>query len=217
MVSRHLKDLLIARCSMGLDEYANHGIGETINCPNGGQLIYRDNGAKVLAVAHLDYVGWTNPHFTRKGRRINAMQLDDRLGAWVILDLLFSLGLDTDEYDILLCDMEEVGDSTAQFFKPKKQYNWVFEFDRRGTDFVSYQYSDTDLPSLYSGVTKSSEGCGAFSDISYLGHLEAAAINIGVGYHNAHTHYCYADLEDTLRQAANFVEFFKLFKDDHFA
>ena len=141
MVSRHLKDLLVARCAMGLEEYANCGIGDTINCPNGGQLIYRDNGAKVLAVAHLDYVGWTHPYFTRHGRRINAMQLNDRLGAWVILDLLHDLGLDPDKYDILLCDMEEVGDSTAQFFKPKKQYNWIFEFDRAGTDFVSCRRS----------------------------------------------------------------------------
>ena len=76
-----------------------------------GPLIYQDNGADILAVAHLDYVKFNPSPKYRKNKILKTPQLDDRLGAHVILNVLPNLGVKT---DILLCDSEEIGQSTCQ-------------------------------------------------------------------------------------------------------
>lgn len=179
--------------------------GDRIDNPN-GHLYFRDNGAKVLAVAHLDYVLWSKP--TQKGNTIYCPQLDDRLGAWVIMHLLPSMGV---EVDILLTDLEEKGLSTGEWFEPPKHYNWMFQFDRRGTDVVTYQYGREKL--LRKNGFK--VGFGAFSDISSMEHLGCAGFNFGVGYYEQHTKGCHAKLSDTARMAAAFVRFFQKYENRH--
>jgi hypothetical protein len=135
---------------------------------------FKDNGADVLAVAHLDTV---QPHHNRPAQIIDTADgmvvysgaLDDRLGAYVILELLPALGI---EYDWLLTTGEEMGMSTASYFNPPagKDYNWMIEFDRGGTDVVMYQYEDKESLKL---IRRSGAqiGDGIFSDICYLEHL----------------------------------------------
>ena len=124
----------------------------------------------------------------------------------MLLDLLPSLGITG--YDVLLCDSEEIGCSTAQFLPQTDQYNWLFEFDRAGTDVVTYQYGgdewDDTLASYGFDVAH-----GAFSDISYLEHLGRKAVNVGVGYHRQHTKKCHADLRFTVANAMRFAEFYR--------
>lgn len=182
--------------------------------------IYKDNGSDILAVAHLDYVVHQQPTF--KDGVVRCGQLDDRLGAWVILELLPTLGITT---DILLTTNEEVGASTAHDFAydwehtedmefHKKQYNWLFEFDRRGTDIVMYDYETPELKTTM-GNAGFKVGKGSFSDVCALEVLGCKAFNIGVGYHQEHTQNCYANLEDTFNQVAKFMGFYKEYKDTH--
>ncbi len=170
---------------------------------------FRDNGSSVLAVAHLDTVvpqpGRT-PRFTdtRWGPLITSGALDDRLGAYVILHLLPALGV---THDWLLTTGEESCASTARSFKPGKDYDWVIEFDRMGTDVVMYQYEDRDSRKLVE-ASGASLGSGSFSDIAALEHLGVKAFNWGVGYQgNYHSEKGYAYLNNTFSMVSKYLEF----------
>src|SRR5688500_911556 len=111
------------------------GLGEVVDTRD-GIYIYKDKGCKVLGVAHLDTVLNMN-HFHKIDVNgdpivINA-QLDDRLGAYALIHLLPSLGI---QFDLLLTEGEESGRSTAAHFKASHEYNWMFSFDRHGDDVV---------------------------------------------------------------------------------
>lgn len=170
---------------------------------------FRDNGSSVLAVAHLDTVvqpGRRAPHFrgSRNDPYIRSGALDDRLGAYVILDLLPRLGVTC---DWLLTTGEESGQSTAEHFKPAKDYDWAIEFDRMGTDVVMYQYEDRASRALVE-ASGAKMGHGSFSDIAYLEHLGVKAFNWGVGYRgNYHSEAGYAYLNDTFASVARYLRF----------
>src|SRR3990172_2837926 len=76
-----------------------------------GRHIYIDRGSPVLAIAHLDTVqSLTHFQTIRMGKRVHLFnaQLDDRLGAYIIVDYLPTLGIET---DVLLTEGEESGRS----------------------------------------------------------------------------------------------------------
>lgn len=171
---------------------------------------FRDNGSRVLAVAHLDTVVGPKkrePHFyaTQSGPALRSGALDDRLGAYVILRLLPKLGL---AHDWLLTVGEESCSSTAQFFNPAgKDYDWVIEFDRAGTDVVMYQFEDETSRQLVK-ASGAPVGVGSFSDIACLEHLGVKAFNWGVGYRgNYHSANGYAYLTDTFAMVAKYMRF----------
>ena len=197
---RRYRDRVNWHCRAGFNKY--RALGECTDTAD-GPLIHIDNGGQILAVAHLDAVGFGKP--TWKGDRVQCMQLDDRLGVWVLLDLLPSLGCVP--FDILLTDSEEVGRSTAQYLDAEiaSRYNWMFEFDRAGSDCVMYDYEDeetTTLAEQYGWAV----GYGSFTDICSLEHAGIKGFNFGTGYHNQHTHQCYADLSETIASAKRFVD-----------
>lgn len=169
---------------------------------------FRDNGSHVLAVAHLDTVSSPDGRRcnfvdTESGLVVYSRALDDRLGAYVILDMLPRLGINV---DLLLTVGEESGQSTAAFFEPSKEYDWIIEFDRGGTDVVGYQYEDED----WREVVKASGarvGDGIFSDICYLDHLNVKAFNWGVGYRDYHSARSHAFIEDTFEMVSHFMNF----------
>ena len=74
------------------------------------------------------------------------------------------------------------------------------EFDRAGTDVVFYQYEE------FAQYWRIREGVGSYSDIADL-ELGVCCANLGIGYHNQHTRFCYADLEDTKKQLRRFAKF----------
>lgn len=169
---------------------------------------FRDAGSRVLAVAHLDTVA--SPHArsctfvdTAAGQVVYSRALDDRLGAYVVLDLLPALGV---ECDALLTVGEESCQSTAAFFTPDKDYDWIIEFDRGGTDVVLYQYEDADTVELVEACG-ADVGQGSFSDIAELEHLGVKAFNWGVGYRDYHTARSHAYLEDTFTMVGQFLDF----------
>ena len=170
---------------------------------------YRDNSSSVLAVAHLDTVVRENrraPRFgsAKGGPVIVSGALDDRLGAYAILRLLPSLGVTT---DWLFTVGEESGQSTAEQFKSGKDYDWVIEFDRMGTDVVMYQYEDEPSRDAVE-ASGAAMGQGSFSDIAYLEHLGVKAFNWGIGYRgDYHSEKGYAYLGDTFGMVAKYLRF----------
>lgn len=191
--------------------------GPIIESDNGQRHIFVDNGADILAVAHLDTVN-DSKHFIRVeglGEHqwtVFSTRCDDRLGAYLLIDVLPQFGL---HYDILFCDDEEKGKSSARNFVTEKQYKWVFEIDRRMDDVVTYGYSSTDWDNhlkKYFDV-----GRGSVSDISYLEHLGCKAFNVGAGYENEHdgTFACFHPII-TASQAGKLVQFYYDNRFEHF-
>jgi len=113
--------------------------------------------------------------------------------------------------DVLLTDDEEIGRSTASEFMPSKQYNWMFQFDRRGQDAVHYEYNAM-APHIKRHFTL---GRGSFSDICWLDHIGCSGLNIGTGYYNEHTRNSYADLRHTAAQIQRFQNMWNELKDQH--
>ncbi len=210
-------DVMKQVCLAPSEEFTKLKGAKVIPTPTNGLLIHIDNGSNVLAVAHLDSVVTKAKHFykiTILGETFvfNA-QLDDRLGVYTILSLLPSLGIKT---DILLTDDEEIGKSTAQYFKPEKQYNWIVEFDRTGTDLVHYQYDGKFIRKRWdkAGFKKITHGLN--TDICYMEGLGCKAFNIGVGYYDYHSAWAKVDITEYLEQIEKFQLFYVMYKDLHF-
>ena len=175
-------------------------------------LYYKDNNSKILGVAHLDSCQKFTDYqkiVIAKNELIFSQTLDDRLGVWTLLEILPSFNI---KFDILLTSGEEIGQSTATEFETQKKYNWIFSFDRTGTDVVLYQYETQKLVELlekYNFVT----GFGSFSDISYLEHLRCKAFNFGTCYYNYHSKLAYANLTELRVQIKKFLKFYHNLKN----
>ena len=195
------------RCNMSIEDYANEPGFEKMATPD-GVYYFKGSGSPILAVAHLDTVcGQKSFSVTdHKGeQRVYSPRLDDRLGAYIILDLLPSLGI---KYDILLTEGEEVGNSTAQHFNfDGEPYNWMFSFDRAGDDVVTYDYESNDWLDVLE-ASGARLGIGMFSDICFLTHLQISGVNFGCGYHSYHSPKAYAIVSQTLAQVELFQRFY---------
>jgi len=184
--------------------------GTVTTFKNGQRYALKSTGAKVLAVAHCDYRDCGSDHFFAHKGRVWSSRLDDRLGVYVLLDVLPKLGI---EFDVLLTDDEERGASTAQYFIPEKHdYNWMFQFDRHGTDAVCYEY--VKLERYLADYFKI--GMGSFSDISFLEHLGICGVNVGTAYYDEHSLGSYANLRELEAQVKRFVSFYAEYSDQHF-
>lgn len=209
------RDALVRICTMAERNFPNRfGLDKVrVNqAPPAHWYAFRDNNSRVLAVAHLDTVVSPKKRNTRfigtgRGELVLSGALDDRLGAYIILDLLPRLGV---QYDILLTTGEEMGMSTASYFESDKQYDWIIEFDRGGTDMVMYQFEDDKMTERVESVGMN-VGIGSFSDIAYLSHLGAKAMNWGVGYQDYHSPRGHAYLDDMFWTVSRFLQFHELF------
>lgn len=174
---------------------------------------FKDRGADILAVAHLDSVQpFTHVKFLklRNQTRVYCPTLDDRLGAYMIIHELADL-----PYDILLTTNEEKCMSTAAQFIPPRQYNWMFEFDRGGFDVVMYNYGSIEMEKLLE-AENFEVGFGSYTDICELYNLNCKGFNFGVGYYDYHSRNAYANLTGLAIQAKKFRSFFEKHKDTHF-
>lgn len=193
-----------------LPNFKTYGEGEN-------RFAFQNNHTRILAVAHLDSVQKMR-HFARittDGERwVMSPSLDDRLGVYIIMFLLKELGL---KYDILLTDNEESGKSTAQYFKTRKKYNWMFEFDRDGKDAVVYDFWETDFNKLIEETTGFSVSRGSNSDIAYLYELGCKGINFSTGLvkSEGHGQWSRANLEVLQDNIARFLKFYNAFRDTH--
>lgn len=192
------------------------GSGGEIGGKTGERYCFLDNGSKVLAVAHLDTVQQVNHFSTAEdvggdGQWVFCPKLDDRLGVYTLLDLLPLLGVNV---DILFTENEEKGASTARDFATKKKYNWIVEFDRTGTDVVTYDYSSKHWDKVLGKWF--TVGHGTFSDIAYLEELRAKGFNVGIGYYNEHQRHAYFVVDEYIDQLARFLGFYHSQKDHRY-
>lgn len=202
---------LRARCLSPIAAYFAEG--EVTNTPD-GPYIYQDNGGDVLAVAHLDTVRHDRHFGIVKGQpdTIYNCQLDDRLGAWIALDVLPARGV---KVDVLLTTGEESCRSTAKYFQPNKDYNWIVGFDRGGQDVVTYHYESREwLDALeYAG---NDVGWGSYSDIYELDHLDVQGVNWGVGYYDYHGRKAHCKLGEMEQAVDRFVAFHAEYHGERF-
>jgi len=181
---------------------------------------FLDNSSDILAVGHFDTVEQRKPNFEiiydkidkTKIRSIKSIQLDDRLGLYIIGEILPQFNCN---YDILITDFEEVGNSSAFNFKTDKQYNWIFEFDRHGINPVLYQYEKNRT--WYKAVLSLYDiAVGSFSDICALDWLGCCAINFGTGYYLEHTKKCFCDITDLNTCINKFLIFYNKNKNIYY-
>ena len=181
---------------------------------------FKDNGSDILAVAHLDTVVSHEQRtagilYTAGGQVVYSGSLDDRLGAYVLADLLPAMGI---TFDLLLTVGEENGQSTAEVFEPTRhhdrEYKWIIEFDRGGTDVVLYQFEDEDLRERVEATGARVEQ-GIFSDIAFMEHLGVKALNWGVGYRDYHSVRGHVWLDDLFKMVDHFLDFHETNKDTH--
>lgn len=220
-------DALSRICTMAEDEFSVYcGDRIMVRQPAPHDYYYfQDNGSDILAVAHLDsceqFVRFDSAE-TAAGTVIYSGSLDDRLGAYVILELMPKLGITC---DILLTTGEELGRSTAAFFEPPhdRQYNWIIQFDRGHQggngwggfgDVVMYDFETPEYRRMVQacGVKV---GMGSFSDICMLENLGCAAFNWGVGYRDYHGPKSHVWLDDLVTMVEAFVYFWDTHHNDY--
>ena len=197
------------------ETYPHATVAETLD---NRQLLFVDNGKSTLGIAHLD---GTMPaqHFFFGRRRnrpgdiiIMSPFVDDRLGAYTLIDLLPQVGI---ECDLLFTVGEEMGMSTGEDFTPPRQYNWMFQFDRMGTDVVHYQYrNDNWLTAIEKHFPEVERGLA--SDISKMSHMQCQGMNIGTGYHDYTGYNAWASLLELSGMVHKFKKFYDEFKDTPF-
>jgi uncharacterized Zn ribbon protein len=177
----------------------------------GKKFWYKDNGSKVLFVAHQDTVqkpGVFQPVRFSDDTWVFSSTHDDRLGMYIGLDYLKKAKV---KVDILITDDEEDGRSTALWFDAPKKYNWMFMFDRKGTGAVCYQYENEAL-SYKLGRHNFMVNRGTYSCIRDLEHLGCVGINFGTGYHNNHEEKGYASMKELRHQMRKFIDFYKEYR-----
>jgi len=171
---------------------------------------YLDNDSNILAVCHVDTVQ-SSQFFKIKKELILSPRLDDRLGIYTSLFHLPKMGI---KLDILLTDNEEIGQTTASNFVPKKDYHWIVGFDRKGTGVVLYNYDSVNWKNAISDFFAIQQG--TYSDISELEDLKISAVNVGIGYHNEHSKDAYMVKKEFLYQIECFEKFYKKYKNTVF-
>lgn len=173
---------------------------------------YKDNGSNVLAVAHLDSVQPYTHAFITPDFLFSSV-LDDRLGVYIMLELLPQLGINC---DILLTDGEERGASTGEYFEPSKIYNWMFQFDKQGTEVTMYDYQTPEYKKMLEeyGFHITS---GLFTDICFMEHLKCLGINFGCGYRDYHNINAYAKVSELTQMISKFIKFYNDNKETHFS
>lgn len=179
------------------------------------QHIFVDMDSPILYVVHIDTVqDLLKPRdIFINNSKVYATGLDDRLGCYIAFRLNL-LGL---KGDVLMCDHEEIGLSTAKYFETDKQYNWVCEFDRAGTQVVTYDLSASDvlLDTLEDHGFEIGEG--TYTDIKDLClPNEPCMFNLGIGYKNAHNFDSSVDLLEFVTNINKFEAFYKQYKNIYF-
>jgi hypothetical protein len=137
-------------------------------------------------------------HVTK--RTYLAQGLDDRLGCAIGYYLQQFM-----KVDLLICDYEESARSSAMYHS-LKNYNFIIELDREGTDFVTYDLADDDFINDFRDVTGCELSWGSFSDICWL-NTESGCINVGIGCYKSHSRDSYARKKDVQKQIGRIIQF----------
>jgi len=198
---------LSQRCTDDIIQF--NGYGQAYETPD-GLYFFKDNGKKLLAVGHLDTVQKPNTP-KRVGNKFFASTLDDRLGVYMLLDMIPKM-LGNMPYDLLLTTGEETGKSTARYFRPPRQYNWMVEIDRMAKTTAMYEYETEEYSKMVKGCGMT-VARGSNTDIRYLNHLGVFGANFACDYHNNHSMNAYCNLDGVESQAEKIIDFIMKYKD----
>lgn len=170
--------------------------------------LFFNNRANILLATHIDTV--CKPKINRITKKtIFAAGLDDRLGCAIAYQLIKCKHI---KADLLICDYEEDGQSTAQYHKLKKakesgSYNFIIELDRNGIDFVDYYgLAEPQMIEDFKKCTGRKLGLGAFSDICSM-ESNIGRINVGIGYHKDHAKDSYANIKQVNKALNDVIRF----------
>lgn len=193
--------------------------------------LHIDRGGRILCVAHIDTVfdyRWSDvvskdnqnsdrAFMVRLNNIIISPLLDDRIGVFTAERFASS-----NNEDLLITDDEERVLSTASLFLQQhldriKQYNWIVEFDRRGTTPVTYgNYFECDeMIAAVESVWKRIDH-GSYTDIVELVGAGVGAFNVGIGYHNEHTLVSYLDISEYKLAVERFKTFYSKYRKTRF-
>jgi len=144
---------------------------------------------------------------------ITGAGFDDRLGCY----LAYTLQEQYPHYfDMLLCDYEEQGQSTAEYFIPTHKYNFVIELDREGFDFVDYGLASAEFCKEFEHTTGIKQDWGSFSDICELQNVDCSKINLGTGCYSSHSRNSGFSPLVCQSQIRGLMEFVEVYKDTYF-
>jgi hypothetical protein len=218
MSNKSINNRLMKHCQRSKESYFEQYRDYVYNGES-GRYIYIKRGGSLLAVAHLDCVKEDNIQSSiirypdsLEGIGVNSLALGDRLGVYIITELLPKFGVTN--YDILLTENEEIGYSSAIEFNTDIEYNWMFEFDRHGTGTaVMYRYDNPEIVGKLRthGIFRE---YGSFSDISFLEGLGITGVNFGCGYNLEHSEDCHVFKDDILICVKGFVSFWKQYHNE---
>ena len=172
-------------------------IGREVICEKG--FLYIKGDIPVLLTAHLDtvheesvkdfyeYIDENGNHILSSPQGIGG---DDRCGVYAILGITAKRNV-----SILFCEDEEIGGAGALEFCESKyiddlsKMKFLIELDRKGEDeAVFYECENKEFTDFILNETGFKKEYGSFSDISFLApYSKIAAVNLSVGYYNAHT------------------------------
>ena len=176
-----------------------------------GQYILVPGDLPILLVAHLDTVHKTPvKHICQSEDGLILMSPegiggDDRCGVYALVTLYDSVPKEGKPWLLFTCDEETGAHGAYQFSEDFfdgllppdiARLKLLIELDRKGErDAVYYECENPDLENYI--TSKGFETAwGSFSDISVLApDLGIAAVNLSVGYYNAHTQHEYINLK----------------------
>ena len=176
-----------------------------------GQYILVPGDLPILLVAHLDTVHKTPvKHICQSEDGLILMSPegiggDDRCGVYALVTLYDSAPKEGKPWLLFTCDEETGAHGAYQFLEDFfdgllppdiARLKLLIELDRKGErDAVYYECENPDLENYI--TSKGFETAwGSFSDISVLApDLGIAAVNLSVGYYNAHTQHEYINLK----------------------
>ncbi len=167
-----------------------------------------NNNAKVLLVAHMDTV--QTPGLTSA---TTGTGFDDRLGVFLAHKLTQKY---PNLFDMLITDYEESGASTAEYFKPVHDYNYIIGLDRAGDDYVDYGEACDDFHKDFKAATGIKKSWGSFSDICYMGEVSCSKINLGIGVFNSHSRMSGYKPKECISNIASMLDFVRA-HDKHYA
>lgn len=170
-------------------------------------------GGNIGLVAHLDVYGKIPPtEIVYNKKHITAIDsilgADDRTGVFIILKMLENGFRPT----LIFTHDEEVGGMGARAVADEYSslgVNYLIQLDRRGEGVVFYGNGNEEFINYILSFRNKKE-YGSFSDISTLcPECNVSGCNLGVGYHNEHSHSEYQDikaLEDTLNVVVKMLQ-----------
>lgn len=181
---------------------------EVITCDG---FVYAQGKFPVLLVAHMDTVHDKLPNkiIYKKGKisSPNGIGGDDRCGIYMILEIIKRY-----HCSVLFCEDEEMGCVGAEKFVSTDlaealigQFNYIIEFDRKGSnDAVFYECANDKFEEFITNEFYKT-AFGSFSDISTVApFLKCAAVNLSCGYYKAHTkdeYVVFSEMETSMDEA----------------